>query len=342
MDLDKLIASFQATADEALSKAPLIQVQTYLPSKRKQTDGAWLGGRRFLAALLLWLEGRQQLTPETTARLNSSSFDGSIEAGIQALQSAMGDQILKTDVDQPSGEFLRQYCSPGIGSYGDDFHALFVEGTDLGSFLDVRPSPAELQKLFAVIDSRFNAYQRGDTDWKSSLQASVQALLDRSPEPGKPWDMDSWIAAVHSFDNIENSPPGKYKQLVAGYLKIIDQADGRYESAVCAELVRTYSVHLDASVQSGVWRLLRTFPPLMVLEGLIQHLSAIEQSAKWPTELVDVFDDDLSAGIIDQMADRLDGLPQPSRLTYLTFLRQAQRDGSRHASRLLLILDSSN
>ena len=338
MDLDKLLASLQATADEALSASPLIAVANYLPPKGRPGKKAEAGSRRLVAAFLLWLASREWLSAEASGKLTHTGFVLSLESATQALQGTFSDALHLHDIAADVQPFCRHYLAPAPGGFADDFHNLFVEGTRLDSFLDVVPAQADLERLCAWIDDRLSRYRQGDPAWQQPFSSGDAERLQAPSVGQQTFSLDAWRARLRAFDDLEAGPGGLYRERSAAYLKTLDEAAGRAEPEVADELIRSYRFHRDRSIQSNAWRLLRARPPMEVLAALLRQFVDISQTTAWASELVDVFEDGLPAATLDRMADALDAQPLELRVAYTTALKQAEREGSRHAAQLLRVI----
>lgn len=285
----------------------------------------------------MWLASRDRLSEAAARRLEQTPFDLSLESATAAMQAVFADVLQTTDVAPSAQAFCRAYLTPGEASFADDFHALYVEGTKVDSFLDVAPTADDLEKICAVIDARFDAYSRSP-DGQRTLSPTVAERVGSTVVQPEEFSFEVWRDRLRSFDDVERGPGGEYRARVASYLTTLDEAIDQADPRIADELVRTYRFHADGSIQSGCWRLLRSRPALDVHSALIKHIVAIAESTPWASELVDVFEDDLPAEVIAQMSDALDAQPREVRLSYVTALKQAERSGSRHAARLLAVI----
>jgi hypothetical protein len=330
LDLDALLASFNDAAKDATAKRPLIEVASYLSPEQLSSQLYRARARRFVAYYLAWVAECDQLA-DVGKRTRLQSYSGDlVEAASVSLEQDFGDSLLEGDFAAAVQPFCLQYLAPASGSYADDFHQLFVEGRDAGSFLDVLLSHDDVNRLFAHLDARLASFVAGRQDWQEPIKSN-EPMTDR-------WIGDqsfsAWQLELRSFDLAEHLPAGRYRKAIHAYLKTVDLA-GRFPPEKSAdELVRTYLHHSDSSVQSNVWRVLRSLPPLSVFKSLLSHVNELS-ATRWAKELIGIFEADLDRATFDQMISLLDGAPRSSRLAYLTALHSAERDGNEYARTLL-------
>lgn len=331
MDLDKLLADFNGLVDEGRESLPFVKVVNYVADGFGDSDKGEAGARRFVAAFLYWLISRNHLSPE-----RSRGFVG--EVGLLRsravsfswlLKEEFFDQIFAVDVESSVQPFCYKYIASSEGGFGEDYHALFVEGTELSSFLDVEESAENLERIALQIDVRFDAFCRNDKSW----DAPCQPLGCVSPVEFS--SLDEWVASLRIFKDLADTPAGKYKTRVKQYWALVDAVNGRPSMEVARELVMTYLNVADSSVQESVWRTLRSFPCLLVFTAILENIEELSLQTEWAPTLVDIFDDDLPADTLDKMVRQLEETPAENRRYYLEALEEAGRTGSLHAMQLL-------
>lgn len=331
MDLDKLLADFNGLVDDGRENLPFIKVVNYVADGFCDPGKGEAGARRFVAAFLYWLISRNHFSPE-----RSRGFVG--EVGLLRsravsfswlLKEEFFDQIFAADVEAAVQPFCYKYIASSEGGFGEDYHALFVEGTELGSFLDVEESGENLERIALQIDVRFDAFCRNDKNW----DAPCQPLGCVSPVEFS--SLDEWVASLRMFKDLADTPEGKYKTRVKQYWALVDAVNGRPSMEVARELVMTYLNVDDSSVQESVWRALRSFPCLLVFTAILENIEELSLQTEWAPTLVDIFDDDLPADTLDKMVRQLEETPAENRRYYLEALEEAGRTGSLHAMQLL-------
>lgn len=331
MDLDKLLADFDGLVDEGGKNLPFIKVGNYVADGFCDPEKGEAGARRFVAAFLYWLISRNHLSPEKNRAfvceielLKSRALSFS-----WLLKEKFSDQIIAADVEGSIQPFCHKYVASSGGGFGEDYHALFVEGTELSSFLDVEESWENLERIALQIDVRFDAFCRNDKNWDAPCHSPGGV------SPVEFSSLDEWVASLRMFKDLADTPAGKYKTRVKQYWALVDAVNGRPSMEVARELVMTYLNVDDSSVQESVWRTLRSFPYLLVFTAILENIEELSQQTEWAPTLVDIFDDNLPADTLDKMVRQLEETPTESRRYYLEALEEAGRTGSLHAIQLL-------
>lgn len=331
MDLDKLLASFQNMAEEYTKKLPLLEVKNYVSNMLDDSEKEEAGARRFVAAFLYWLISRNHLSPERNRDLSDEIklLNARAISSSKLLEDKFSDQILDADVEDSTHQFCHKYLASSAGGFAADYHALFVEGTELNSFLDVEELWESFEKIALLIDERFNAFCRNDKNWDAQYQPQGGV------SPVQFGSLDEWMASFRMFKDLADTPAGKYKTRVQQYWALVDAVSERPSIEVAQELVRTYLNISDSSVQESVWRTLRSFPWPIVFTAILENIEELNQQTEWAPTLVDIFDDNLPTSSLDEMIRQLEASPIENRRNYLKALEEARRSGSLHAAQLL-------
>ena len=112
----------------------------------------------------------------------------------------------------------------------------------------------------------------------------------------------------------------------------------RQRSRKNLEPVKTYLYIKNSAVLSSSWRILRSFPPLLTFNAILDNIEKITIQTKYASELVDIFDSSLSDATIHEMVELLDHTSVTTRRSYVHALESAKISGGVHASKLLKIL----
>jgi len=337
VNLDELLASFSRAVKETEALSPLLSVGDYVPADQKQSPKIRAEARQLIAGFVYWLAHDNHLSERGLERLGTADVPASISEVLLALEQHFFDVVETLDVREEALPFCRAYLPAATGSYADDFHALLVDRTPLNSYLDVSLTPENMLRLMDQIEARKNAFDEGQRNWQMGL-LEVSHRKSANIELVQSRNIADWGQRLRSFDSAESSPGGNYQSLMTSYLRTIDEASLFPPDKVADELIRTYLWHKDGTVQSSVWRVLRTLQPMVAFQGLLSHIVALSGSSEWADELVDLFDSDLDKTILSQMVNLLLDQARDVRLAYSTALHQAERDGSVHAGEFLAAL----
>ena len=331
MNLESVLAGFQGMAERYANELPLLAVNSFVPGECGKSEKEETGTRRLVAAFLYWLISRHHLSSGRSSQLSEKikQFNAGELSASELLQGEFSDCILDADVEAGILGFCRDYLASSAGGLAADYHELFVENTNLRSFLDVAESSGNFETISLLIDERFRAFLDNEEDWATERPARAR------PSAARFHSFEDWAVALRTFKDLAETPAGRYKTRVRRYWALIDAAKERPNREVTQELVQTYLKISDLSVQESVWRILRSFPWPLVFGAILENIEELKRSTDWTPSLVDIFDAELPDGVLDAMIRELRKSPLCKRTAYLEALESVRINGSVHATCLL-------
>jgi hypothetical protein len=337
MDLDKLLASFAQAASAELAQRPLVSTDDFIPPDAQDATLAHRGATQLVGTFLYWLRTRGHLSAEAlrlcgpageTPAPDGSPADGLLEASFEGA-------IRTEHLAESALDFAKHYLGLGPVGLAADFHEVFVEGSDLESYLNVELSPNMRERFAQVIDSRFEQLRQGGIAAWQPPSASVAAA-----PPAVHFDLALWTKEIQEFGNLEDLPSGRFRHAQQRYWRVADAALGQPSEQTSRELLATYLRQRNTATQEAVWRVLRTYPAACVIPPLVSLAGAIAESGDWLPTLVDLFPPDMKEADMRLLVAQINAAQRSDQLAYFAALRVADRQGSRHAAQLLKRLDA--
>jgi hypothetical protein len=332
MNLDELLASLSKSAGLTEKARVLVKATDFVP-KGLDTARFEQGGLKILGCMIYWLATRDHLSIQKAQALGGkvALLKSDPEAISLVSEQVFEKQVSVDDVTEEVQEFCQKYCIPAEGSLSSDFHDVFVEGTNLPSFCEVQLSPGKLEEFAKLIDTRFTLYEQRSNDWNRFIVPMDAFDVDEKSYASA----EEWVSDIRSLSDLESTPSGMYKTRLHEYWGTVDAALQWPIFPVANELIRTYLWNSDSSSQSSVWRVLRSFPPVLVVDAIVANIEEIASQTDWASTLVDFGNSDCEESVLRELAHRLDLADQSARIRYVNALEVAERNGSVFARRLL-------
>jgi hypothetical protein len=317
MDLDELMASFQAGAKAELDALPIQDASHYVKSASQDLPSVKRAMHFYVGCLGLWLARHGALAGERLGQLSRSQLNDLPPERFSA--DVMNGLLLPADVVDSFRDFVVKYARDSSGFATDYEEELVVKRLkrDAG---EVEPTSDNFNTVSSLISTRYSRYLAGDASWneRNVVKPSYVLTTGELTVPG-------WTKAFLETQALGSSEAKRRKQL-ARFWALVDYSPQIESPLVVSTLVSAFTSTADAGVMQSVFNALKAMRFPLVFEAILADAPRLQQVA-WLEPLLDVW-----GALNHDQIDEAKGLVDKCDAPTLKSLQAATREGLKNRS----------